>query len=481
EAGSGPNHAAMAAWVHDYDITRPVHYEPAMGSPKLEGYIDPSDPRYPKSSDHSHRIQNPKDQYYVDVVSRMYPALYTAPLLVYQPNGDHRPIFFCEYAHSMGNSDGNLKEFWDQWRNMPRIIGGCIWEFKDQALVKKDPSGKEYFAYGGDFGEKYYEDFTIKGLVTADGRPKEAMYECKRIFQPIQCEWADSLKGLIKVHNLSEIKNADNYDASLVIKKDGIVIKKYDLVNINIEPEKDSVINVSSYLPKLDQGAEYHVELHFTLKEDRPWAAKGFEIASNQLLLKKALSEIKNNKKKISVSVKETDTGIQINGEDISAEIKKENGELISYIYKGRQQVFQPLVPNFTRPMTDNDRRGWKPNKKLEQWYNYKLKFEGLASVQSEKGEPVVKTIYSLINDSAKVEIDYTFKGNGVIKVDYTLNVKPGLPNIPKVGLQMGIDSSYKQIEYFGRGPYENYIDRRYAADAGVYKQNIFDFMEPYV
>lgn len=142
EAGSGPNHAAMAGWIRDFDITRPLHYEPAMGSPKEEGYIDPSDPKYLKSNDHSHRIQNPLDQYYVDVVSRMYPSDYTAPLLANQQNGDHRPIFFCEYAHAMGNSAGNLKDFWDRWRTT-RIIGGCIWEFKDQGLLKKDSLGVE--------------------------------------------------------------------------------------------------------------------------------------------------------------------------------------------------------------------------------------------------------------------------------------------------------------------------------------------------
>jgi beta-galactosidase len=111
EAGSGPNHAAMAGWIHDFDITRPLHYEPAMGSPKEEAYIDPSDPKYLKGNDHSHRIQNPLDQYYVDMISRMYPAMYTAPLLADQPNGDTRPIFFCEYAHAMGNSGGNIRIF----------------------------------------------------------------------------------------------------------------------------------------------------------------------------------------------------------------------------------------------------------------------------------------------------------------------------------------------------------------------------------
>jgi len=187
EAGRGPNNAAMAGWVHDFDITRPVHYEPAQGSPKLEGYIAPGDPGYPSLKDHSHRLQDPLDQYYVDIVSRMYPGLFTSDLLLSQKNGDRRPVFYCEYAHSMGNSTGNLKEFWDQFRSKERIIGGCIWEFKDQGLYKNDAKGKRFLAFGGDFGEKYFDDLTIKGIVQADGTPHPAIYECKRVFQPIEC------------------------------------------------------------------------------------------------------------------------------------------------------------------------------------------------------------------------------------------------------------------------------------------------------
>ena len=126
----------------------------------------------------------------------------------------------------MGNSVGNLKEFWDQWRNTKRIIGGCIWEFKDQGLLKKDSAGVEFYAYGGDFGEKYFDNFTIKGLVAPDGRPKAAMYECKRVFQPILCEWKDPAKGLVRIINRSQVKNVNNYSVILVIKEDGNVIVK---------------------------------------------------------------------------------------------------------------------------------------------------------------------------------------------------------------------------------------------------------------
>ena len=482
EAGSGPNHAAMAGWIHDFDITRPLHYEPAMGSPKEEGYIDPSDPRYLKSNDHSHRIQNPLDQYYVDMISRMYPAMYTAPLLANQPNGDNRPIFFCEYAHTMGNSGGNIKNFWDQWRNTKRIIGGCIWEFKDQALLKKDSAGVEYYAYGGDFGEKYFDNFTIKGVVNADGKPKGVMNECKRVFQPIQCELVDAKKGLIKITNRSAVKNTNAYNAVLLIKEDGYVILTKNLPSLNIEAGKDSVINISEYLPQMKADAEYHVNISFDLPHDESWAGEGFDIASNQFQFQKA-KEVLNPKRSVNdVAVTENANNVSIKFNDFSIRIDKAPGKgLSSYIYRGKEQIFAPLLPHFTRPLTDNDKRGWKPQRKMKQWYEVELKSMGTTVDAAEKGHLAITTKYSLIHDSATVKVVYTINDDGVIKVDYTLNVKPGLPNIPKVGMQMGIERSYDNIEWFGRGSMENYIDKNYGADEGVYKLPISQFMENYV
>lgn len=169
-----------------------------MGDPRLEGYIDPSDPRYLKSNDHSHRVGNPRDAPYIDIIARMYPSTYTPKLMVDQKNGDTRPIFFVEYAYAMGNFVGNMKDFWDIFRSTPRVIAGAIWEFKDQGLLKKDSAGVEFYAYGGDFGEKYFDNFTIKGVVASDGRPKAAMYECKRDYQGAESQLIDASKGLIK-------------------------------------------------------------------------------------------------------------------------------------------------------------------------------------------------------------------------------------------------------------------------------------------
>ncbi|TMI64574.1 MAG: DUF4981 domain-containing protein [Bacteroidetes bacterium] len=483
EAGSGPNHAAMAGWIKDFDMTRPLHYEPAMGSPKEEGYIDPSDPRYLKSNDHSHRIQNPLDQYYVDVISRMYPSDYTAPLLVNQKNGDTRPIFFCEYAHAMGNSAGNIKEFWDQWRTTPRIIGGCIWEFKDQGLLKKDSAGVEYYAYGGDFGEKYFDNFTIKGVVNADGKPKGAMYECKRVFQPIQCEWADSGKGLVQIINRSEIRNVNKYWAILEVLEDGKKIVNTIIGAIDVAPAGEKIVDISSWLPKMKPDAEYHAKLSFVLLNKEPWAERGFEIASNQLKIANYYTPTSQNFT-APTTFKENDSNIQLTGKNFTINFSKTNGALTSYIQNGQEQLKTPLLPHFTRPQTDNDKRGWKTHRVLKQWYESKPNLVNISTGKCDghHGSGIlVQSIYSLIHDSAKVTVSYEVYGNGTIKINYDLETKQGLPNIPRVGVQMGIERTYDNIEWFGRGPFENYIDKRYGADAGIYNLPIKDFMENYV
>jgi len=479
EAGSGPNHAAMAAWVKDFDITRPLHYEPALGSPKEEGYIDPNNPAYLKPNDHSHRIQNPLDQYYVDVVSRMYPAMYTAPLLVNQKNGDQRPIFFCEYAHAMGNSCGNLIDFWNQWRSMPRVIGGCIWEFKDQGLLKKDSAGVEYYAYGGDYGEKYFDNFTIKGNVTPDGSPKSPMYECKRIFQPIECTWEN---GKIRVQNRSVVKDLGNYNLELFIKKEGKIIYNIFVDTLQIDASAEGLLDITSLgLFFSDKRFDYHVDIIFSLKDATPWAEKGFVVAKNQFEIQKGNLTVHPYQNKSQLSVIDNSSDIIINGNFFEIKIGKNKSGLSSYILNGKEQIKSPLIPNFKRPLTDNDKRGWKPQRKLKQWYDYELKHISINVKELQDGLVEVSIQYSLINDSATVQVDYTINNEGKIKVDYQLQVKNGLPNIPKVGMQMGIERSFENIEWYGRGPFENYIDKRTAADVGIYQKPINQFMEAYI
>jgi beta-galactosidase len=481
EAGRGPNHAAMAGWTHDFDITRPVHYEPAQGTPQAEGYVEPDDPHYPKTNDHSHRIQNPIDQPYVDIISRMYPGLFTADLLANQKNGDHRPIFFVEYSHAMGNSNGNLKEFWDIWRNTPRIIGGAIWEYKDQGLLKKDANGVPFYAYGGDYGEKYYDDFTIKGLVAPDGRPKPAMYECKHVFQPAECKLVDTAKRIISIKNWNSVRSLGDYTVMLQVKEDGNIILKRILPSINLPAMKDTLLSLAPYLPAMKPGHEYLADLHFTLTEDEPWAPEGFEIASDQFALT-GVPVISNRAKSYpGVSLQDNADAYIMSGKSFKITINKNNGALSSYIANNQEQVYAPLLPHFTRPLTDNDLRGWKSNKKLKPWYVDSVKLKNTSAQKLKSGLIKVTSNYTLINDSAAVQVNYVINGDGVVKVNYALSTKPGLPNMPEVGMQCGVKRAYDNIIWYGRGLYENYIDRRTGFEAGIYSQPINEFNEPYV
>lgn len=483
EAGRGPNHAAMAGWVHDFDYTRPVHYEPAQGTPQAEGYIEPGDPRYLKPNDHSHRLQNPIDQPYVDIISRMYPGLYTVPLLANQQNGDTRPIFFVEYSHAMGNSNGNLKEFWDLFRSTKRIIGGGIWEFKDQGLLKTDSAGVKYYAYGGDYNERYFDDFTIKGLVASDGRPKAAMYECKHVFQPVECVMVDSLKGLIRISNRNAVQNLNDYEVKLNILEDGKVISNKILPRISLAAGHDTTMSIMPYLPKMKPGCEYLADIHFILPESTLWADKGFEMASNQFALTGLAAKESSNKKmhylNMLVSTYQEDFGVKGDGfeiwfDGITCALK-------SYKLQGVNQLNAPLLPHFSRPATDNDHRGWKADKKLGVWYNPELKLEGISKDLPKGGDAKITSTYSLIAGKVTVKVIYTINGNGVVKVDYSLNVDKSLPNIPKVGMQCGILRAYDNITWYGRGLLENYIDRRTGFPAGIYSQPINEFDEPYV
>lgn len=474
EAGRGSNHAAMAEWIHDFDITRPLHYEPAQGNHRVEGYTDMT------GLPNCGRLENPVDQYYVDMVSRFYPSFSFIDKLLAQTN-DIRPVIFVEYSHSMGNSTGNMKELWDKFRSTPRIIGGCIWDFKDQGLTKTDSVGVEFYAYGGDFGEKLHNgNFCINGIAASDGRPKAAMYECKWVYQPVQCELISMEKGIL-VKNIHATKSLKDYAVSLLVYEDGDLISGKELPPVELEAGGETTIPISSYLPKMKKDREYLATIQFSLKEGMPWARKGHVVASDQFALT-ALPRIANNTKKYpEITIVENDTSYIVKGKDFKLMFKKSDGALCSYIYQNTEQIFSPLLPHFSRPLTDNDKRGWKPQEKLKEWYNPDLQLKDISINDSGNGIATIVSKYSLIEGKTTVDITYTVNGNGTVKVDYALQAETSLPNIPKVGMQCGILYNYSNISWYGKGLYENYIDRCFGFNAAVYSLPINKFMEPYV
>jgi beta-galactosidase len=410
----------------------------------------------------------------------MYPGIYTSDLLLAQKE-DRRPIFYCEYSHSMGNSTGNIKEFWDQFRSKERLIGGCIWEFKDQGLYKTDSEGKQFLAYGGDFGEKYFDDFTIKGIVQADGTPHAAIYECKRVFQPVECQLIDALKGLVKVNNRHATRSLSDYIVNLKVLENGNEIVNIVVPSLKLEAGRDTVIDVLSVLPKQKPGKEYFLNISFRLKTDMGWAKTGHEVASSQFALSSLPVAEKTIQQKARLEIQEKVDLFLVSGKGFQLTFDKKNGALSKYISDDKEQICNPLLPGFTRPLTDNDRRGWKAQVKLKEWYNSKPVLKSFTINKVPSGEVKAESIYDLIDQKARIQVNYMINAKGIVKVDYLLKVTDSLPNIPRIGMTCGIADDYRQITWYGRGLHENYIDRCYGSDVGIFSLPIIRFMEPYV
>lgn len=462
ESGSGPNHAAMAGWIHDYDPTRPVHYEGAQGSPT--------------------------DAPYVDVVSHMYPKVETIVGLA-NNKIDDRPVVMCEYAHSMGNSTGNLKEYWDAVRSNRRLIGGFIWDWVDQGLVKKTPTGQEYWAYGGDFGDKPNSgNFCINGVVWPDRTPKPAMAECKKVFQCIEVKPMDLNKGKVRVINRYHFTNVGEFDVAWTLSEDGEVIQKGTIKPLDIAPGARKPVTVPIEQPPLTPGAEYWLRFSFRLRRNTLWARKGHEVAWNQFKMPFDVSPAPKADVTTmpSLKVRQSSDAVTITGKDFTLTVGNKSGAIESFRFRNKELITSPLIPNFWRAPTDNDRcRGSNTPKRLGLWRqagpNRKI---GNITVEQLKPQ-VVRIIVpvQLPVGDCDYRSTYTVYGSGEVIVESRL--KPGgkLPDLPRFGMQMAIPGQFSTMTWYGRGPHETYWDRKTGAAVGEYcgpvEEQISEYVRP--
>ena len=226
--------------------------------------------------------------------------------------------------------------------------------------------------------------------------------------------------------------------------------------------------------------AEYFVNIEFQLSADALWEKKGYAVATDQFLIKKKETVSFDSKKEGTTNVSESESEFKIKGNGFDINISKVNGALSSYLFNGEEQIFAPLVPNFVRPLTDNDKRGWKSQKVLKPWYKAQPKLTSI-TMDKSNGEIKISSDYEMIKDSANVNVVYNIKQDGTIRVDFSLKASNKLPNIPKIGMQMGVQRKFDQISWYGKGELENYIDRSFGSMVGKYSLPINDFIEHYV
>jgi len=339
ESGHGPNHAALADWIHEHEPTRPVFYDGAKMEP------------------------------YVDLVSIMYPTLETFVSLLTIP-GETRPFIMCEYAHAMGNSPGNLKEYWEIIEQYPRARGGFIWDWVDQGLLRKHESGQEYYAYGGDYGDKPSDfSFCINGVIFPDRQVHPAVWEHKKVVQPVKIEAVDLSAGLVKVTNKYFFSDLGHLDIHWSVATDGQVIQSGDLPRVSTPAGSSQELHIPLQPVQPEPGSEYWLNLSFTLAADASWASKGHEVAWEQFKLPVSAPVSPINPANLPTLTLEDGPAVaRVSGEVFHLTFDKSQGTLASLNYSGRELLRQGPKFNVWRAPTENDNGQFGQEKAAKHW-----------------------------------------------------------------------------------------------------------------
>lgn len=352
-------------------------------------------------------------------------------------------------------------------------------------VEKKENDGTTYFTYGGDWGDKPNDgNFSIKGIINGDRTVQPEISEVKHVYQNIQVKAVDLLKGKIEIINKNLFSNVNEYDVSWKLMEDDTVLKEGQLKNIDIAPlaNKEVVLPISSL--KTKPGAEYWLNVSFTLQEDAQWAKKGHEVAADQLAIPAKTPEpsVLNLLDMPTIDVNESDTAVTVKGTDFQVCLDKVKGALTSFQYKGTELVQSSLEPNFWRALVEND---WGRLSVLETW-RYAASKRKVQDVTVKKitDHAVQITMKALLPTSVESQFEniYTVFGNGDVEVTSILTPGKGLQGqIPVIGMQMAMPAGFENLTWYGRGPEENYWDRNTGSFVGVYKSTVTEQATPYV
>ena len=480
ESGYGPNFAAISAWLHDFDPTRPVHYEGAQG---VDGNPDP------KTVDVISRFYTRVKQEYLNPgiaegedKERAENARWERLLEIAERTNDDRPVMTSEYAHSMGNALGNFKEYWDEIYSNPRMLGGFIWDWVDQGIYKTLPDGRTMVAYGGDFGDKpNLKAFCFNGLLMSDRETTPKYWEVKKVYAPVELKMEN---GKLKVTNRNHHIDLSSYRCLWTLSVDGKQKEQGEITLPEIAPGESGTIDLPTFR-SLNPLSDCQLKVSIVLKSDALWAKAGHEVAWEQFCLQKGDLASADLIYKETLQVEEDDKSLLISGRGFSVQWeKKVNGSMTSLIYKNKEMLahsddfpVQPVTQVFRAP-TDNDKsfgnwlaKDWKlhgmdhPQINLESFHHEK-RADGAAIVRIQtsnlykEGKVVTTSVYTVFSDGT-IDLETTFLPQGV------------LPEIPRLGIAFCLAPAYDTFTWYGRGPQDNYPDRKTSAMIGLWKGSV--------
>ncbi|VBB05722.1 beta galactosidase small chain [Lucifera butyrica] len=470
ESGAGMHHAAMAAWVRSYDPYRLVQYE--SGDPGAD---------------------------ITDIRCPMYPGLAWIDAAMADYN-DKRPFIMCEYAYSKSNSLGNFHKYWEYVDKYPRFQGGFVWDWCDKAITKRTDDHKIYWAYGGDFAEPVVDrvpDMCLNGVMLPDLTPKPGAWEIKKIQAPLRVTAKDLAKGQFVVYNKYLVNDLSHLTVAWEFIEEGVVIQAGQRKPPEAAAGRDGEFTIPYRVGPVKGGAEYAVTISFILNQDTPWAEQGHPVYSEQFVLPVRAPQLQVSQPEAlpPVQLKETGTQVEICGENVRVLFCKEQGLLVSYECGGRKILNLGMQENYFRAPTGIDRAQSLDVEAGDcgfaaEWYHAGLN-KLARQVKNVK-------IFRQAADCVHIEVDvflaapgresgfhsklrYVIYGNGTMEVYNDVDASPDLPVLPRVGLTFRVTEACHIFQWYGRGPHENYADRKHSAHIGRYASTVEEQHFPYI
>jgi len=416
-----------------------------------------------------------------DVVCPMYPSIRYMKEYAARENVK-RPFIMCEYAHAMGNSSGNFKEYWDIIRGSKNMQGGFIWDWVDQGFEVTDEAGRKYWAYGGDMGSQNYtndENFDHNGLVFPDRIPHPGLMEVKRFYQDIYFKAEHPETGLITVANEFHYTNLQNYEFNYEVLKNGEVIKTGSF-DLDLAPESEKEVKLALPEMPVADGVEYLLNVFATTRVGTEVIPQGHEVAREQFKLGGGNYFVKQS---AAGTVKLTDEKdrFTMNAGGVSVSINKWSGLMDGYQFAGKWYFNQKPTPNFWRAPTDNDfGNGMEHKCNIWRVAGSNTSIKNIAA-KEENGKVIVTADLYLKDVASNYQIVYTMSGDGELAVNVSYKAGANeLPEMPRFGMIMSLDKEFENFSYYGRGPWENYADRNNASLIGIYSSKVSDQYVPY-
>jgi beta-galactosidase len=452
EAGDGTNFEAASEWIHRRDPSRPVHYERAELRPHTDIYC----PMYARIED----------------------------IVGYAKQRQDRPLILCEYSHAMGNSLGNLQDYWDAIERYPQLQGGSIWDWMDQGMRKTLPDSRLSYGCANDFDpNRKEESFCCDGVLFSDRAITPKAFEVKKVYQNIGFKPADLAAGKVEIVNKFFFTNLMGYEFLWSVAEGGTEVEAGDLGRLDIGPRESRVVTVPFEKPKPKPGAEYWLRLSVRLLDDLPWAPRGREIAAEQFKLPfYEVAPAADLKGLPPLRKAETENEVVLSGREFEVHFDKSMGSISSYRFQGAELIAAGPLPNFWRAPTDND-VGDRMPARCAAWQKASSSrtVDGFAVEQVDGSVFRVVVRFGLNDVGSKHQTTYTVLGSGDIIVENEIRIGgSNLPEFPRFGMRLRLPSAFKKVEWYGRGPHENYCDRNTSAFVGLYRSTVQEQFTPY-